>query len=81
MPISIHTDFSIPLYGDLLNFVLAAKGDFDHGCDKCLSEEEVGLAASQRQGAAASWMTLWRGLSAVSFRFLVCDMGQENDRG
>lgn len=79
--ISINTNFFIPLYRDPLNFVLAVKGDFDHSYEKFLTEEEVDLAASQRQGTAVSWMTLGKGFSAVSVRFLICDMGQEKDQG
>lgn len=44
---SVNTDFSLPLYGDPLTFVLATKGDFGHSWDKFLSEEEVGSAAFQ----------------------------------
>lgn len=59
--ISINTNFFIPLYRDPLNFVLAAKGDFDHSYEKFPREEEIDLAASQRQGTAVSWMTLGQG--------------------
>lgn len=72
---TVNTDFSLPLYGDPLNFVLAPKGDFGHPWDKFLSEEEVHSAACQRQGTAACWMTLREGFSAVTFGFLICEMG------
>lgn len=79
--ISVNTNFFIPLCRHPLNFVLAAKGDFDHSYEKFLTEQQVDLAASQRQGTAVSWTTLGKGFRAVSVRFLICDMGQEKDQG